>query len=254
MSGSNQIPVVDLLGTSMSALILAIPQVAARTGRGVIVIGGLAVVCRLTSPYRATSDLDTVNRRTPNQIPQLQLLIDSGATPSGPSGALVPTDAGPVQVDVLEVTDTDLSPLPDDPTDRLHVLSHAWAAATATPVVIRATDVPKLTVAVAEPGALIAMKLQSLMNRGAAKEGTDLLDITRLSLDPVTGPLVRTQLAEADAQLRSDAVLHTRRWFNEHASRSIKLVQAVPEGRQLQIDDLRFVGELLEGALTTLPL
>jgi hypothetical protein len=46
--------------------------------------------------------------------------------------SMVPTAAGPVQVDVLEVSDADLSPVPDDPTDRLHVLSHDWAAATAT--------------------------------------------------------------------------------------------------------------------------
>jgi hypothetical protein len=163
VSGSGH-PTVDLLGTSMSALVLAIPAVAERTGRDVIVVGGLAVVCRLTRPYRATSDLDTVNRRHIGEPTQLELLLASGAEPSGPSGVLVPTPAGPVQVDVLEVTDADLSHMPDDPTDRLHVLSHAWAAASATPVTIRALDLPNLTVAVAEPGPLIAMKLQSIMN------------------------------------------------------------------------------------------
>jgi len=107
----------------MSALTLAIPAVKERTGREVIVVGGLAVVCRLTSPYRVTSDLDTVNRRGNDEPAQLELLIASGAQPSGVSGVLVPTSAGPVQVDVLEVTDADLSSLPDDPTDRLYVLS-----------------------------------------------------------------------------------------------------------------------------------
>jgi hypothetical protein len=29
-----------------------------------------------------------------------------------------------------------LANLPDDPTGRLHVLSHAWAAATATPMIL----------------------------------------------------------------------------------------------------------------------
>lgn len=52
MSGSTAPPVVDLLGTSMSALVHAIPAIIARTGRPVIVIGGLAVLCRLTRPYR----------------------------------------------------------------------------------------------------------------------------------------------------------------------------------------------------------
>src|SRR5438093_12610988 len=88
--------------------------------RDVIVVGGLAVVCRLTRPYRATSDLDTVNRRHAGEPAQLELLLASGAQPSGVSGVLVPTMAGPVQVDVLEVTDADLAQLPDDPTDPLH--------------------------------------------------------------------------------------------------------------------------------------
>lgn len=78
----------------MNALAHAIPAIAKRTGRDVIVVGGLAVVCRLTHPYRATSDLDTVNRRRTGEPAQLELLLASGAEPSGVSGALVPTTAG----------------------------------------------------------------------------------------------------------------------------------------------------------------
>jgi hypothetical protein len=250
VSGNPPHPVVDLLGTSMSALAHAIPVVAERTGRRVILVGGLAVVCRLTRPYRSTSDLDTVNRRRAGEPAQLELLLTSGAEPSGVSGVLVPTDAGPVQVDVLEVTDADLAYLPDDPTDRLHVLSHAWAAASSTQVTIRATGTPDLAVAVAEPGPLIAMKLQSTMNRGAAKEGTDLLDIVRLCLDPVAGPVLRVQLANAGTQLRKDAALHSRRWFDDQAQRSLRLIQKVPEGRGTELDDLYLVGELLQSVLS----
>jgi hypothetical protein len=47
----------------MEAIVMAIPEVATRTGRPVIIVGGLAVICRLSTPYRATIDLDTVNRR-----------------------------------------------------------------------------------------------------------------------------------------------------------------------------------------------
>lgn len=237
----------------MSALVHAIPAITARTGREVIVIGGLAVVCRLTRPYRATTDLDTVNRRTSTERPQLQLLLESGATPSGVSGALIATPAGDVQVDVLEVTDAELAHLPDDPTDRLHVLSHAWAAETATPIQIRADGLPDLTVAVAEPGPLIAMKLQSIMNRGAAKEGTDLLDIISLTLDPTAGATARAQLAGADPQLRQDAARHAHRWFTDHSERSLRLIHAVPEGRTTQLDDLHLVGELIGTALTAAP-
>lgn len=237
----------------MSALVHAIPAITARTGRDVIVIGGLAVVCRLTRPYRATTDLDTVSRRSSTEHPQLQLLLASGATASGASGAMVPTPAGDVQVDVLEVTDAELAHLPDDPTDRLHVLSHAWAAATATPIEIRADGLPDLTVAVAEPGPLVAMKLQSIMNRGATKEATDLLDIISLTLDPTAGATVRSQLAGADRQLRQDAARHAQRWFTNRAERSLRLIHAVPEGRTTQLDDLHLVGELIGNALTAPP-
>lgn len=174
----------------MSTLLSAIPVVVEQTRREVVLVGGLAVMCRLSTPYRATTDLDTVDRRTGDQQSQLELLVAAGASPSGPSGVVVQTRFGSVQVDVLHVTDADIHDLPDDPTDRLHVLAHAWAAATATELVLSATEMPRLAVAVAESGALIAMKLQSIMNRGAAKEGTDLLDIVRLSLDqaPLSGP------------------------------------------------------------------
>ena len=109
----------------MAAIVAAIPVIAQQTGRPVIVVGGLAVLCRLSTPYRATTDLDTVSRLHAGQASQLELLIAAGATPSGPAGARVVTPLGQVQVDVLEVTDADLQPLPEDPTDRLHVLAHA---------------------------------------------------------------------------------------------------------------------------------
>jgi len=57
-------------------------------------------------------------------------------------------------------------------------------------VTLRASGTSELTVSVAEPGPIVAMKLQSIMNRGSAKEGTDLLDIIRLSVDPATGPVL----------------------------------------------------------------
>jgi hypothetical protein len=249
VSGDGPATVINLVGTSMSALALAIPAIAERTGREVIVVGGLAVVCRLTHPYRATSDLDTVNRRHDDEPAQLELLIASGAAPSGVSGVLVPTSAGLVQVDVLEVTDADLTPLPDDPTDRLHVLSHAWAAASATSVTMRASGSQDLAVAVAEPGPIIAMKLQSIMNRGAQKEGTDLLDIIRLCLDPVAGPVLRTQLTNADPQIRADAARHAQRWFIDHSERSLRRIRGTPEGRNTELDDLHLVYELLQAVL-----
>ncbi len=100
----------------------------------------------------------------------------------------------------------------------------------------------------AEPGPLIAMKLQSIMNRGRVKEATDLLDIVAFTLDPVTGPTSRSQLADADRVLRGDALLHVQLWFEDRVDRSLRLVRNIPEGREL--DDLRLVGDLLRGNLS----
>ena len=250
MSGSPEAaPSIELHGPTMAAIVAAIPITARHTRRPVIVVGGLAVLCRLSTAYRATTDLDTVSRLQAGQVGQLDLLIAAGANPSGPAGAKVDTPLGPVQVDVLEVTDADLEPLPDDATDRLHVLAHAWAAQTATLVRLVADDVDPVTVLVAQPAALVAMKLQSVMNRGAAKEGTDLLDIVRLATDPATAAAVIDGLRGADSQLRSDAQLHARRWFTDSAERTLKKVRAVPEGEQTTLDDLTLVAELLAAAL-----
>jgi hypothetical protein len=242
-------PTVELHGRTLAAIVAAIPITARDTGRPVIVVGGLAVLCRLSTPYRATTDLDTVSHLHEGQVSQLELLVAAGGIPSGPAGARVSTPLGRVQVDVLEVTDADLEPLPDDPTDRLHVLAHAWAAQTATPVRLVAQDIDPVPARVAQPAALVAMKLQSAMNRGAAKEGTDLLDIVRLTTDSATAASVIADLRAADSQLRSDALLHARRWFTQSADRTLRRIRAVPEGAQTTADDLTLVAELLAAAL-----
>jgi hypothetical protein len=94
------------------------------------------------------------------------------------------------------------------------------------------------------------MKLQSLMNRGVAKEGTDLLDIVRISLDHECGPVSRDQLEAADPQLRADALLHARRWFDQTADRSLAKIRRVPEGNDVHVEDVRLVGDLLIATLT----
>jgi hypothetical protein len=95
----------------MNALVHAIPIAVRRTGRDVVLIGGLAVICRLGSPYRATTDVDTVDRRRGDDPSQLDLLLRGGAEQEGPSGALIDTPAGSVRLDVLEVKDSDFEPL-----------------------------------------------------------------------------------------------------------------------------------------------
>lgn len=230
---------------------MAIPEIETRTGRSVTLVGGLAVLCRLSRAYRATSDVDTANRRTENERSQLKVLIDSGAQQQGASGVRIQTSRGEVQVDVLEVSDSELNHLPQDPNDRLHVMSHAWGIASASPMsisVAETTDDAKLEtvqVLVATPGPLIAMKIQAVMNRSAAKEATDLLDIVRLMLDPEAGPVARQQLAEANPQIAEDAALHAKLWFVQHRIKTAQLIRTVPEGSDVDQETIDLVGDLL---------
>jgi len=233
----------------MSALVHAIPIAAERTGRPVVLIGGLAVICRLGSPYRATTDVDTVDRRRGDDPSQLDLLLSSGAKVAGPVGALIETPAGTVRVDVLEVKDSDYEPLPEDPSDRLHVLAHGWAEETATPMVLRADNLDAVEVRVAEPGPLVAMKLQNLPNRPSAKEATDLVDISKLLLDQSTAAHVRSQLSAAPQQIREDVLLHTDLWLRQNASASARRMRLIPEGRETTVDDVVFLGQLLAETL-----
>jgi hypothetical protein len=157
------------------------------------------VLSRLSSPYRATVDLDVVDRQL-GEVPQLEVLrAADGAEPIEPSAVLLRTAYGPVKVDVLEVRQIELDQPSDDPGDRLHASAHAWAHDTATELtieVLRAGRNPvEVTTPVAEPGPLIAMKLQAMMNRSVEKQGTDLQDILRLTFDEATRPIALSQIS-----------------------------------------------------------
>ena len=251
MSGNAEsAPFVDLVGDAMERLVYAIPVIAAVAPRPLVLVGGLAVICRLGHPYRSTGDVDTVDRRRDEELSALELLRASGADESGTTGALVQTSSGPVQVDILDITDVALDNLPDEPNDRLYYLAHNWATATATPMILRTSGSSPVTVRVAQPGPLIAMKLHSLMNRLASKEASDLLDIVRLTLDPVTGVVARQQLSAASPQLRADALLHVRLSFVTNAARSLSRIRTISEGKSATRDEIDLVAELLTESLS----
>lgn len=252
MSGDS-VPTVELFGSVMVALAQAIPQVETMLERKIVLVGGLAVLSRLRSAYRVTSDVDIVGRREADLPAQLDVLLSHGATAVDAAGAMIATPLGEIRVDTLEVSVGQLNDLPVDPTDRLYVLSHEWAFRTASPLRIQANDgrskSADVIVLVAEPGPLIATKLQALPNRTKAKEATDLLDIIRLTLDSETSQTARAQLGSADRTLRSDAALHAQRWFIERAERTIRFVRSTPAGQQIDSDIVALVGELLLASL-----
>ncbi|AMY54946.1 hypothetical protein [Rhodococcoides fascians] len=150
MSGKD----VVFVGEAMTAVVHGVSVVSEILGCRPVIVGGLAVLSRLSRPpYRATVDLDVVDRRL-GSIPHLEVLRGSaGAISVEPAAVLVPTVRGPVKVDVLEIRQVEL----EHPSDRLHASAHEWANDTATELTITAIGSPKdppvaVSALVAEPG------------------------------------------------------------------------------------------------------
>jgi hypothetical protein len=235
----------------MAAVVRGVIEVRTLLGRPPVIIGGLAVLSRLSNPYRATVDLDVVDRLL-GDVPQLEVLrAADGAEPLEPAAVLLPTPYGAVKIDVLEVRQVELDQPSDDPGDRLHASAHAWANDTATNLAIevirRAGERVEVTAPVAEPGPLIATKLQSVMNRSVDKQGTDLLDIVRLAFDQAARPVALAQIADVDAAIAGDMALHVDLWFVRRRQQSLQWIRSAGGG-DIAEDDLALVAELLLGA------
>jgi hypothetical protein len=235
----------------MAAVVRGVIEVRTLLGRPPVIIGGLAVLSRLSNPYRATVDLDVVDRLL-GDVPQLEVLrAADGAEPLEPAAVLLPTPYGAVKIDVLEVRQVELDQPSDDPGDRLHASAHAWANDTATNLAIevirRAGERVEVTAPVAEPRPLIATKLQSVMNRSVDKQGTDLLDIVRLAFDQAARPVALAQIADVDAAIAGDMALHVDLWFVRRRQQSLQWIRSAGGG-DIAEDDLALVAELLLGA------
>lgn len=236
MSGDGPNDTVHLVGPAMVRLVGAIPLVQEMLGQPVIV-GGLAVMCRLRNAHRVTEDLDALLRRQAGAASGLEILAAAGATGMNEVGGEIATDRGPVRVDILELRAGDLDRAFTDATDRLEATAHQWTLQTAAAVHIRATTDPfavetdeqacQATVLVARPGPLVAMKLKASVDRSTAKTATDLLDVVRLVTDPHTAAAVLDEFEQADTQLRTDVALHAELQFETHASRTRQLIRGL---------------------------
>lgn len=242
---------VSFVGDAMTAVVQAIDEVHTLIGAPPVVVGGVAVMCRLSTPYRATTDLDVVDRML-GPTPQLEMLrAAEGATPVEPAAVLLPTPFGDVKIDVLEVRQIELDEPSDDPGDRLHASAHAWANDTATDVTIEVVrlngDPVEVTTKVAEPGPLIAMKIQAVMNRSVDKQGTDLRDIVRLTLDPEARPVALSQIATVDGAIARDIAIHVDLWLVRRKDQALRWIRGTGD-QDVAIDDLDLVAELLLAA------
>ena len=130
MSGSR----VTFLGDAMAAVVQGVNAVSTLIGQPPVIVGGLAVLARLSKPYRATVDLDVVDRLL-GEAPQLEVLRAANrAEPVEPVGVLLPTQFGAVKVDVLEVRQEGL---PAGPVSRVVAPPH-WGRR-----VVAATRLPR---------------------------------------------------------------------------------------------------------------
>lgn len=242
---------VTFVGDAMTAVVQGVTEVRTLLGQPPVIVGGLAVLSRLSNPYRATVDLDMVDRLL-GDVPQLEVLrAAAGAESVEPAAVLLPTPYGAVKVDVLEVRQVEIDQPSDDPGDRLHASAHAWANDSATDLTIEVVRPDgqhiEVTTPVAEPGPLIAMKLQAVMNRSVEKQGTDLLDIIRLTFDETTRTAALQQITGVADNVARDIHLHVDLWFDRNRQQALRWIHNAG-GRDITIDDLDLVAELLGSA------
>lgn len=157
-----------------------------------------------------------------------------GSVPVEPAAVLLRTSYGTVRVDVVEVRQVELDCPSDDSGDRFACLRACLGGV-------------EVITPVAEPGPLIAMKLQVVMNRSVDKQGTDLLDIMRLTVDEVTRPAALSQIGSVDAAVARDIALHVDLWFVRGRERALRWIPGAG-GRDLTSEDLDLVAELLNDA------
>jgi len=155
-------------------------------------IGGLAVMCRVGSPHRATVDLDAVTRELTRLHPDLARLALTSA------GGGQYRFAGDLDLDVIDVAPVSaeglLAQLAHDGATlsdlELNVIAHTWAHDTATPLDIVAVDEQtgvRLAEAhqrlVATAAGIVAMKATTVPLRASSKpekRASDLYDLGRL--------------------------------------------------------------------------
>lgn len=105
----------------------------------------------------------------------------------------------------------------------------------------------EVTTKVAEPGPLIATKIQAVMNRSVDKQGTDLRDIVRLTLDPDTRPAALSQIGTVEHAIARDISMHVDLWLVRRRDQALRWIRGTG-GRGVAVDDLALVAELLPAA------
>ncbi|MHB8670890.1 MAG: hypothetical protein ACYDAD_10095 [Acidimicrobiales bacterium] len=167
-----------------------------------------------------------------------------------PAGQGVILEDG-TNVDVIATGAWDADDLPDDPVQRMFVLSHWWAVQTARPtrllVTSGAATVAQATARVAVPPALVAAKLQAMRTRRgdtAAKVTSDVYDTYRLLSAYDSDGSVAAALASAPADLGSWCGTALGETLVDDASRWAGRINASFATAAITAEDLAVVGSL----------
>lgn len=211
-------------------------------------IGGLAVLCRVGVPHRATVDLDALARG----LDSYDVVLRSVALSAAGGGQYLM--AGRLELDVIDVGDSDAHDLVEhllgsgEPITDLefNAVAHTWAHDAATPldlVVVSDVDGSVLASAsdrlVASPGGLVAMKATTVPLRASSKpekRASDLYDLGRLLTSTVGWA---DELAGAPEPLAEAVKGRVRHWFTDPAGadRTFRDTRRFDEVR-LDLDDV----------------
>ena len=217
-------------------------------------IGGLAVMCRVGVPHRATVDLDAVTR----DLAGLHETIAKLAV-TAPGGGQY-TFADDFDLDVIDVAPDSSAVLIEqltahaEPLDdlELNVVAHTWAFETATAldlVVVEEQRNVELARAdgrlVASSAGLVAMKASTIPLRAASrpeKRASDYYDLGRLM---IAGGVSADDFTAMPAPLRTVVLARMNHWFCEPAGRdrTYREVRRFDEPRL----DLDAVADIVEG-------
>ena len=210
-------------------------------------IGGLAVMCRVGTPHRATVDLDAVAR----DLGHVHEAI-AGLAVTAPGGGQY-TFAGNFDLDVIDVAPMSTGALVaellahDEPLNDLdlNMIAHTWAHDSATPldvVAIKEETAEVLAHAdgrlVASPAGLVAMKATTVPLRSSSrpeKRASDLYDLGRLL---VVGDLIGDDILAMPDELGRVVIERLTHWFVSDAGRdrTYRDVRRFDEPR-LDLDD-----------------
>jgi hypothetical protein len=222
-------------------------------------IGGLAVLCRVGAPHRATVDLDALTRNLDAFDPALQRLALSH---SGGGQYVMPGD---LDLDVIDVAPDSTEELLDallgeeaagdgELSDlELNLVGHTWAHDTATSMAISVLDdqgvplVLDVERLVAGTAGLVVMKATTVPLRVSSrpeKRASDLYDLARL----LTRAHGLSELQGAPGALRAPVVDSLSAWFVDPRGRdrTFRELRRFDEVR-VALDEVADVVEELQG-------